>query len=75
MLGPSTLGSGAFNVSAGGNITQTGAITQPAGALAIGITGTGVGLDVLLDTQANDLSGAVNLLGGAGVYHDIGLRN
>ena len=30
---------------------------------------------MLLDTQANDLSGAVNLLGGAGVYHDIGLRN
>src|SRR6185295_10813998 len=63
---------GNLNVTAGGSITQTGAITVP------GITTlatTVAGSDILFDTQANNFGGAV-AFGGAQVnIRDIGLSN
>jgi len=60
VLGTSSVGSGTLTVIATGanNITQTGAITQAAGAGATSFT-TGAGLITL--TQANDFTGAVSL--------------
>ncbi len=63
---------GNLNVTAGGSITQTSAITVP------GITTLATivaGSDILLDTHANNFGGAV-AFGGAQVnIRDIGLRN
>ncbi len=70
VLGASTV-SNNLAVTAGGNITQTGALI---------VTGTSTftvlaaNSDVLLDTQANDFTGAVTITNNGNV-RDLGLRN
>ncbi|MGO4522980.1 autotransporter-associated beta strand repeat-containing protein [Dyella sp. 2RAF44] len=59
-LGPSSVGSGTLSV-AGTGITQTGAITQAAGAGAVSLDG-GAGAVVLTDA-GNDFTGALTLTG------------
>jgi len=74
VLGPATV-SGTFQVTAQGNISQSGALTVPNGASTFTIDG--VAASVLLDTQPNDFAGqpvqvgAVNL----GSVVNVGLRN
>src|SRR5207253_11097134 len=59
ILGASAVGSGTLAVSAGGAITQTGAITQAAGA---GAATFGAGANAItLTNAANDFTGAVSL--------------
>jgi hypothetical protein len=55
-LGASSVGSGTFAVTVSGAITQTGAITQAAGA---GLASFGSGANAITLTQSNGFTGAV----------------
>ncbi len=74
VLGASNVGTGTLGITAGGNITETGAITQAA-AGAVTLTVTAANSDILLNTQANNLSGAVGFGGTPANIRDVGLRN
>ncbi len=63
---------GNLNVTAGGAITQTGAITVPGTTT---LATTVAGSDILLNTQANNLTGAVSFGGTLANIRDVGLRN
>jgi hypothetical protein len=59
VLGASSVGSGTLTVTADGTITQTGSITQAAGA---GATSVGAGANAItLTNPGNDFTGAVSL--------------
>ena len=75
VLGTVGVGSGTLDVQAGGALTQTGAITQAAGAGTFTITATNAATDISLASQANDLSGTVAIGGTASNIRDFGLRN
>ncbi len=62
-LGTLSLGSGALNLT-GNNITQTGAITQAAGAGAVMVNASAGAID--LSNAGNDFTGSVQLNAGAG---------
>lgn len=71
-LAASGVGSGTLSLTAGGHITQTGAITcRFRGAITLGLTAAGS--DIILDAS-NSLNGTVTLTG-AGNLHDFSLRN
>ena len=61
VLGTSGVGTGTLGVTAGGAITQTGAITQAAAAGAVTLTATNAATDIFLNTQANNFSGTIGL--------------
>ena len=63
---------GNLNVTAGGSITETGAITVPGTTT---LATTVAGSDILLHTQANDFGGAVSFGGTQSNIRDVGLRN
>ncbi len=63
---------GNLNVTAGGSITETGAITVPGMTT---LATTVAGSDILLNTQANSFIGAVSFGGTQGNIRDVGLRN
>ncbi|HLA36054.1 MAG TPA: filamentous hemagglutinin N-terminal domain-containing protein, partial [Rhodocyclaceae bacterium] len=72
VLGASTV-SGAYGVTAAGDITETGVLAVTGAST---FTTTAATKDVLLHTQANDFTGAVTITtAGAGSHQDIGLRN
>src|SRR5208282_5047498 len=73
-LGASTVGSGTLTVSAGGSITETGAITQAASAGAATFGVTAAASDILLG-QANDFSGTFTVGGTMADLRDLNLRN
>ncbi|BFU94970.1 MAG: hypothetical protein NTNFB02_16920 [Nitrospira sp.] len=63
---------GNLNVTAGGAITETGALTIP-GTTTLATTVAGA--DILLNTQANNFTGAVSFGGTQSNIRDLGLRN
>ena len=63
---------GNLNVTAGGSITETGAITVP-GTTTLATTVAGA--DILLHTQANNFGGPVSFGGTQSNIRDVGLRN
>src|SRR5262249_20118984 len=69
---PTLTASGNLNLTAGGSITQSG-------ALAVGgtttLATTAAGSDFLLDTQANNLAGAILFGGTLANIRDLGVRN
>ena len=64
VLGPSTLGSGAFNVSAGGSVTQTGPV------LASGTTTIAAGANAVALANAGNDFGAIGATGSAVTIFD-----
>jgi filamentous hemagglutinin family protein len=70
-LGASTI-SGTLGVTTGGALTQTGALTV-AGATTL--VSTVANSDILLNTQANNFTGAVSFGGVQTNLRDVGLRN
>ncbi|HEX4149704.1 MAG TPA: hypothetical protein VHY20_11985, partial [Pirellulales bacterium] len=75
VLNTSSVGSGNLELSAAGSITQTGVITQAAGAASTQFIVTASGADVMLN-MANDWSGPITVANsGAGVIRDINLRD
>ncbi|MDR3477200.1 MAG: MBG domain-containing protein, partial [Gammaproteobacteria bacterium] len=75
ILGASSLGSGALTIISNGSISQTGAISQAAGAGTITLSSNAANSDVLLGTQTNNLSGNITFGGTLGNFRDIALRN
>src|SRR4029077_7459140 len=69
-IGASTIGQN-FNVTAGGNISETGVITS-GGTTTVAVTAPAS--DILLGTQANDLAGFA-FGGTTSNIHDVSLRN
>jgi hypothetical protein len=65
-LATSGVGSGTLTLNAGGAITQTGAITQAAGAGSVILT-PGAGNTVTLGAAANTFTGSVSVTDGANV--------
>ena len=63
---------GNLNVTAGGSITETGAVTVPGTTT---LDTTVAGSDILLNTQANNFGGAIALGGTQTNVRDLGLRN
>src|SRR5258708_7393953 len=72
VLGTSSVGQN-LAVTAGGNITQNGALTVP-GASTFTIN-TAAGQDVLLGSAANNFAGTVTIANGSGTVRDVALRN
>ncbi len=72
MTVPTLMASGNVNLTAGGSINQSGAVTV-GGTTALATTVAGS--DFLLDTQANNLVGAVSFGGTVGNIRDVGVRN
>src|SRR5207244_10450139 len=64
--------SGTLNVTTGGNLTQSGALTV-AGTTTL--ASTVANSDILLNTQANNFTGAVAFGGIQANIRDVGLRN
>ena len=69
---PTLMASGNVNLTAGGSINQSGALTV-GGTTTLATTAAGS--DFLLDTQANNLGGAVSFGGTQSNIRDVGLRN
>ncbi|MBA5867991.1 MAG: filamentous hemagglutinin N-terminal domain-containing protein [Nitrospira sp. CR1.3] len=63
---------GNLNVTAGGSITQSGILTVPGTTT---LATTVAGSDILLNTQANNFTGAVSFGGTQSNIRDVGLRN
>ncbi len=63
---------GNLNVTAGGSITETGAVTVPGMTT---LATTVAGSDILLNTQANNFGGAITFGGTQTNVRDLGLRN
>jgi hypothetical protein len=72
MTVPTLLASGNVNLTAGGSINQSGAVTV--GGTTVLAT-TVAGSDFLFDTQANNFVGAVSFGGTVGNIRDVGVRN
>ncbi len=72
MTVPTLMASGNVNLTAGGSINQSGAVTV-GGTTTLATTVAGS--DILLDTQANNLVGAVSFGGTVGNIRDVGVRN
>ncbi len=70
-LGASTV-SGALSVTTGGNITESGALIVQ---LTTTLAATNPNSDILLNTQANNLTGAVSFGGTLANIRDVALRN
>ncbi|MDZ4200894.1 MAG: hypothetical protein U1C96_01960, partial [Gallionella sp.] len=64
-LGTANLGTGTFTLTAAGAITQTGAITQSAGAGAVSIT-AGAN-DITLNNTGNNFTGSVSVVTGRNI--------
>ncbi len=75
VLGASTVGSGTLGLTAGGTISETGAITQAANAGTVTLSVTTPLSDILLASQPNDFSGAVVYGGTLSNIRDLGRRN
>ncbi len=71
ILGTSSVGLN-LSVIAGGDITQTGALTVP-GILTLAVTSAGS--DILLGTQANDITGTITFSGVLANFRDVSIRN
>ena len=71
VLGTSSVGQN-LAVTAGGNITQSGALTVPGTST---FTMNAINQDVLLGSAANNFAGAVTIVNGTGTVHDVELRN
>lgn len=74
-LGTVGVGSGTLSITAGGTLSQTGAITQAAGGGAVTITATAAGSDIGLASAANDFTGTVGFGGTTFNIRDFALRN
>lgn len=74
-LGTSNVGAGALSLTAGGTISETGAITQAANAGTVTLAVTAPASDILLASQPNDFSGAIVYGGTLSNIRDIGQRN
>ncbi|MFZ3067502.1 MAG: hypothetical protein WA253_05080, partial [Gammaproteobacteria bacterium] len=75
ILGTSSLGSGTLDIIANGTISQSGAINQAASAGVITLTENMINADILLGTQANNLTGNITFGGTVSNIHDFSLRN
>lgn len=75
ILGASSVGTGTLGITAGGTISETGAIVQAANAGTVTLSVTTPNSDILLATQPNDFSGAVVYGGTLSNIRDIGRRN
>lgn len=74
-MATSTVGSGTFALTTGGDIYENGPITQPANAGQIILTSTKVGLsNINLSSAANNLSGPITF-GSLDNIQDVNLRN
>ncbi|HEX3654861.1 MAG TPA: hypothetical protein VHV55_03595, partial [Pirellulales bacterium] len=75
VVGTSSVGSGNLELTAGGSISQTGTITQAAGAVSTRFVVTTPSADVLLG-MANDLSGPITVTAsGSGSVRDLNLQS
>jgi hypothetical protein len=75
LVGTSSVGTGTLGLTAGGGITQSGAITQAASAGAVTIASSVASSDILLNTQANNISGTIAFGGTLANIRDVGLRD
>ncbi|MHB1222323.1 MAG: beta strand repeat-containing protein, partial [Gammaproteobacteria bacterium] len=74
-IGASNVGSGTMALTAGGSITETGAIVQAANAGTVTLSVTAPNSDILLASQPNDFTGAVVYGGTLSNIRDLGRRN
>lgn len=75
LLGASNLGTGAVSLTAGGGISETGAIVQSAGAHAFTLATTVSTSAINLSTAANNFTGAITFSGTTSNIQDVSLRN
>ena len=73
-LGASTI-HGNLTVNAGGNITESGALSVAGAGKTAAFTTTGANADILLGTQGNNFTAVTVAAGGAGSILDLSLRN
>ncbi len=74
-MGTSNVGAGTLSLTAGGTISETGAITQAANAGTVTLSVTTPLSDILLASQPNDFSGAIVYGGTLSNIRDLGRRN
>ena len=74
-IGTSNIGSGNFNLTSGGTISETGAITQEASAGITTFIFTTPSSDLLWSNEPNNLNGFLDVAGNLGNLRDVAFRN
>jgi hypothetical protein len=74
-LGQSYMGTGVFDITAAGTISEAGILKQAAGASAAKFTVSAVGSDILLHTYANEFTATPQFLPSSGSIVNLGFRN
>jgi hypothetical protein len=75
ILGASTVGSSTLGLTAGGTISETGAIVQAANAGDVIFNLTAPNSDILLANEPNNFSGSITYTGNLGNVRDVARRN